>query len=693
MKTYHWATPLTSLPGVADKTAEKLAKLQAFSVGDLLLHFPHRYQDRTHLTPIVDVLPEQFVVVQGKIIEIKATSFRQKKRCQLTLADKCASLQIVFFHLHPALIQKWQPGVTLRCFGQAKRVKNKLQLLHPECEIIEEGAAMPGYLTPIYPLTSGLTQSWFRKTIDKILQGYQEEQGESDIFAQSLDKENMLSWHCALKSIHQPTPECDANALNERAHPAFKRLILEELFAHHLSLKKLKARNQAQKANNLVLSETHYNQFISNLAFTLTSAQQKVWQEIHHDLTQATPMLRLVQGDVGCGKTVIAALAMLTAVTNNMQVAMMVPTEILAAQHYQALCHWFEPLGIRCDLMTGKLKAKAKRLLNENCQLGLSHIVVGTHALFQESIKFNQLGLVIIDEQHRFGVHQRFALQEKGLSSLHPTYPHQLIMTATPIPRTLAISHYAHLDISTIDSLPAGRKPIQTLTIPQSRRLEIIARMAKVCENKQQVYWVCTLINESETLDCQAAEEVAKEIKAHLPQVGVGLVHGRLSSDEKEQIMHAFYQGEIQILVATTVIEVGVNVPDATLIVIENPERLGLAQLHQLRGRVGRGDKQSYCVLLYQAPCSEVAAARLRIMRESQDGFYIAQADLDLRGPGEILGTRQTGAVQFKVADLKRDENYLKAMPKMAKQLSALSNTQLEDIIQRWCPTNHYSQA
>lgn len=692
-KLFHWTTPLTSLTGVAEKTAEKLAKLGIATVGDLLLHFPSRYQDRTHLTPIIDILPEQYVVVQGKIIQCKASAFRQKKRCHITLMDKSASLQIVFFHFHPSMIQKWQPGVLLRCFGQVKLVANKLQLVHPECEVIEEGAFLPSFLTPIYPLTAGLTQSWFRKTIEKVLAGFTSCQ-ETDLFAEQLNTTYpILGWFDALKEIHQPSNESCPQALSEREHPAFKRLILEELFAYYVSMQRLKSQISTKLAIPLSLLDSLYEQFRKALPFALTASQEKVWQEIQTDLKKTSPMHRLVQGDVGCGKTVIAALTALCAVSNKMQVAIMVPTEILAAQHYEAFCQWFSPLGFRCDMMTGKLKVKEKRLLNENIQLGLSHIVIGTHALFQESIKFQQLGLVIIDEQHRFGVHQRFALHEKGLSSLEPNHPHQLVMTATPIPRTLAMSHYAHLDISTIETLPAGRKPITTLTIPQTRRQEVIEKITKICDAKQQVYWVCTLIEGSEKLDAQAASMVAEEIKSHLPQYSVGLIHGRLLEEEKSFMMQSFYEGKIQILVATTVIEVGVNAPEASLIVIENPERLGLAQLHQLRGRVGRGNHQSYCILLYQSPCSEVANARLRIMRESQDGFYIAQADLMLRGSGEILGTRQTGDLQFKAADLIRDEKILKEMPEIAKKLTTLPATYLDDIIQRWCPTNHYYQS
>lgn len=677
---------MITLKGVGTKIAEKLAKLQIFTVGDLLLHCPYRYEDRTRITPINQVQPDQLVVVQGEIIHVKMDKGR-KKRCMITLSDDTGALQLVFFHFQASQQQQWQLGVILRCFGQVNGERG-LQIVHPEYQVVKDENDHVGSLTPVYPSVAGLTQGWFRRTLPKLLSMLNLTIPNTDpLLAPLTGAYQMLPWLEALNTIHRPAPEIDHQALSLRQHPAYWRLIAEELLVNHLSLMRLREAAQARLAPRLTLAEKTSQAFLGNLPFQLTSAQEKVWQQIQTDIAQTIPMLRLVQGDVGCGKTVVAALAALTAVSSNVQVAFMAPTEILAEQHYTQLTAWFSPLGYRCELLTGKLKAKAKRSVLENITLGLANVVIGTHALFQETVSFHHLGLVIIDEQHRFGVHQRLSLQQKGS-------PHQLIMTATPIPRTLAMSHYAHLDISIIDSLPPGRQPITTLAIPQGRREEIIARMEKVCASGQQIYWVCTLIEESDTLTSQAAAVTAEQLQALLPHYSVGLVHGRMTSDEKESVMQAFYRGDLSILVATTVIEVGVNVPNATLMVIENPERLGLSQLHQLRGRVGRGKAQSYCILLYQSPLSQMAQARLQILRESCDGFVIAEADLALRGPGEILGTRQTGAIAFKIADLKRDKEFIKMLPSWGEKVSALlSSSQIEYLIQRWGVGSEYGEA
>ncbi|MBN9286516.1 MAG: ATP-dependent DNA helicase RecG [Gammaproteobacteria bacterium 39-13] len=681
------------LKGVGAKIAEKLEKLQIFSMGDLLLHCPFRYENRTQLTPISYLIPEQFAVVQGKIIDVKIVKAR-KKRCLITIVDKTGALQLLFFHFHAKQQEIWKVDMILRCFGQIKAGTRGLQIVHPEMEIIDKNQPMPSHLTPVYPTVAGLSQFWLRRTIYSLLDQYTERfKGQEDIFANQLSTlRPMLPWIESLNVIHRPLPEVDQEALIQRTHPAFSRLISEELICHHLSLQKIRQQAKARQATSLNVDESLLDAFLKNLPFALTSAQQHVWQDIRRDVALITPMLRLIQGDVGCGKTVVAALAAVAALSAGKQVAIMAPTEILAEQHYHQFNQWFLSLNFRCEFLSSKLKAKAKRNALENITLGLANIVIGTQALFQDDVQFNALGLIIIDEQHRFGVHQRLSLQIKGTTSLNPTCPHQLIMTATPIPRTLAMSHYAHLDISVIDGLPPGRQTITTLTIPQSRRDEIIERMNAVCERGQQVYWVCTLIEESDVLQCQAAEVAAQELQA-LVSHRVGLVHGRMETSEKESIMQAFYAGEISILVATTVIEVGVNVPNATLMVIENPERLGLAQLHQLRGRVGRGSEQSFCVLLYSAPLSEMAQSRLKIMRETADGFVIAEADLALRGPGEVLGVRQTGALQFKVADLVRDEEIVRAIPSWADKISHLSVPLLERMIQRWGFGGEYGQA
>ncbi|MGE3320116.1 MAG: ATP-dependent DNA helicase RecG, partial [Candidatus Berkiella sp.] len=671
----------------------KLAKLQIATIGDLLLHCPFRYEDRSHLTPIKDVLPDRACVIQGKILHSKADIARKKKRCVITLSDEQGGImQVVFFHY---LAQKtWENGTILRCYGQAKRVGTLMQMVHPEVEFIKDTmTTLPEHLTAVYPTVAGLSQGWLRKTIDKLLRTYQERfQNQTDIFANHLKEiVNMHNWVDALTTVHQPSNDNDIEALTSKKHPAFTRLIMEELFAHHASLLRLKQQTKAQLACALPHNESIHRSFVEKLPFKLTCAQLKAWHEIANDLAKETPMMRLVQGDVGCGKTIVAALSALQAITSGAQVAIMAPTEILAEQHLAHFTEWFSALGYRCELLVSKLKAKEKRSIKENITLGLTHVIIGTHALFQEDIQFNRVGLVIIDEQHRFGVHQRLALQTKGLSAKYSSHPHQLIMTATPIPRTLAMSQYSHLDISVIDSLPPGRQAITTLTIPQTRRDEMIERMRSVCQKGQQIYWVCALIEESEILTCQAAEDAAMLLQSALPEFRVGLVHGRMESDEKEAVMQAFYRNDIAILVATTVIEVGVNVPNATLMVIENPERFGLAQLHQLRGRVGRGLDASYCILLY-GNLSKMAQERLRILRETTDGFVIAEADLALRGPGEILGTRQTGAVSFKVADLQRDEELLEKIAEHAPTLPIPSH-HVERLIAKWLGVHDYAKA
>lgn len=691
MVTFEWFAPLTSIKGVGEKQAQRLAKLALFTQGDLLLHCPFRYEDRTHITPIKDIVPDKWVLIQGKITQLKVQT-KGKKRCTLTLADQSGTIKVVFFHFQSTQLQQWQIGKILRCFGQPK-LTSQLQLIHPDYEVFSEDALapLPVYLTAVYPTVAGISQFWLRKHINLLLDDYLIVQKNApDYFASTLDV-TMLKWNEALATIHRPLAE-QAQALIQRTHSAFTRLIAEELFAHRRGLKQIRANMNQHTANPLLVNSSLLNQFLKNLPFTLTQAQQQVWNSLKSDLEKTVPMLRLVQGDVGCGKTVVAALAALTALASHSQVALMAPTEILAEQHYQQFSAWFSVLGYRCQLLTGKLKTRARRSIQENVTLGLTHIVIGTHALFQEQLQFQDLGLVIIDEQHRFGVQQRLALQIKGLSARQANYPHQLVMTATPIPRTLAMSQYAHLDISVINSLPPGRQPITTVAMPQTRRDEIIERMKQLCEKGQQVYWVCTLINDSEQLTCQAAQASAQMLQAQLPFT-VGLIHGKMSCEEKETVMQGFYQGTIAVLVATTVIEVGVNVPNATLMIIENPERLGLAQLHQLRGRVGRGNSASFCILLYQPPLTEIAQARLKIMRESNDGFVIAEVDLQLRGPGEILGAKQTGAVQFKVADFHRDKPLIEKLPHWDKLLKTLPADEVEQIIQRWCTAHECAQA
>lgn len=691
---FHWHTPITQLKGVGEKTAEKLIKLQITTLGDLLLHCPFRYENRTHITPIGDLRVDQWCLIQAKVIKSHSVLYG-KKRARVVVQDQSGVLELLFFHFHPSQNTHWQAGNLLRCYGQIKASTNGLQIIHPEYMLLKDPQqALPSTLTPVYPTVAGLSQNLLRKMIHEALKAYtQHYQDQEDYFAKRFDPFiPMLSMTQALNQIHFPQANIDPQVFVNKEHPAFHRLILEELYVHHIALKRIREKNNNLSAPPLMVDKTLLQQFLSRLPFTLTHAQQTVWEQIKEDLTRSTPMLRLVQGDVGCGKTVVAALAALAALSQGKQVAIMVPTEILAEQHFAHFDQWFTELGFRCDVLTGKLKSKAKRLVKENITLGLLNIVIGTHALFQEDIQFADLGLVIIDEQHRFGVHQRLALQLKARTATKLQDAHQLIMTATPIPRTLAMSHYAHLDISIIDSLPPQRQPIKTIAISQQKRMEVINRIHAVCEKGQQVYWVCTLIVESEHLECQAAEITAEFLQSQLP-FKVGLVHGKLSAVEKEQVMQAFYKGQIAVLVATTVIEVGVNVPKATLMIIENPERLGLAQLHQLRGRVGRGSELSFCVLLYQPPLSQMAQERLKILRESSDGFVIAEADLALRGPGEILGLRQTGVNLFKIADLNRDRDWIKQLPRICEQIPAFLSHEIDDMIKRWSTLEQCAQA
>ncbi len=688
---FDWFAPISSLKGVGSKIAEKLSKLNIETMGDLLLHCPYRYENRTELTPIAKVTPEQFVLVQGHVLQIKLEG-KRKKRAIVTISDQTGVLTLLFFHFHSSMQSRYVEGALLRCFGQIKATMKGYQIIHPECEFIKENDPLPTHLTPLYPTVAGLSQGWLRRTIGNLLKTYTQYQNQTDQFANTLSSHlPMHSWVEALKTIHQPQPSDNIDALILRKHPAYNRLICEELVSHHISLARIKAHAKSRQSFAVTVDDKFLDDFLKTLPFQLTHAQNRVWSEIRQDMAQDKPMLRLVQGDVGSGKTIVAALSMLGVIAQHKQVAIMAPTEILAEQHLKHFSEWFAPFGFRCELLKCKLKAKPKRSVLENITLGLTHVVIGTHALFQDDVQFKELGLIVIDEQHRFGVHQRLALHVKGNTALNPCYPHQLIMTATPIPRTLAMSHYAHLDISVIDALPPGRKPITTLTVPQKRRDEIIERMKSVCASGQQVYWVCTLIEESETLQCQAAEVTATALQEHLPKVG--LVHGRMDALEKESVMQAFYKGDISVLVATTVIEVGVNVPNATLMVIENPERLGLAQLHQLRGRVGRGSDASFCVLLYQAPLSQMAQSRLRIMRETTDGFVIAEADLELRGPGEVLGVRQTGSLAFKIADLQRDKEMFESLEQWSQLLTTLTAPHIERMIQRWGVGTHFSQA
>ncbi|MEX1032382.1 MAG: ATP-dependent DNA helicase RecG [Cellvibrionaceae bacterium] len=657
------AIPLTQLKGIGESLAGKLAKLGLSTVQDLVFHLPFLYQDRTRVTPLGSLRPNVEAVIEG---EVRGCDVVYGKRRSLLclLQDNTGTVALRFYHFSNAQKQRLMPGTKLRCYGEPRRGAAGLEFYHPEYLHLDDVRSenLEQTLTPVYPTTEGVGQQRLRNIIQQALQLANEHSVPE--LLQNLPTENTGGLLDALRFLHSPPKNAPLDQLLEGQHPSQQRLAFEELLAHHLSLLKVRARIQTHKA--WPLDKDHFGDaFLQSLPFSLTTAQLRVATEIAEDLAKLFPMLRLVQGDVGSGKTLVAALAVLRAVACGTQAALMAPTEILAEQHRLNFCNWFVPLGIDVVAVTGRQKAADKREQLARVARGDAQVVIGTHALIQDIVSFAKLGLIIIDEQHRFGVQQRLNLRNKGDGIL----PHQLIMTATPIPRTLAMSAYADLDCSTIDELPPGRTPVETVVISNSRRDRVIARVSEACRQDRQAYWVCTLIEESEVLEAQAAEATAEELSLALPHLRIALLHGRVKTPEKERIMTAFKQGELDLLVATTVIEVGVDVPKASLMIIENPERLGLAQLHQLRGRVGRGSAASHCVLLYGSPLSKLAQARLRVMRNSNDGFVIAEKDLEIRGPGEVLGTRQTGELQLKIADLQRDAHLLEQVRKAASSL------------------------
>ena len=677
------SAPVTALKGVGEALALKLARLGIEQVSDLLFHLPLRYQDRTRLTPIGELRAGSEAVIEGEVTACDVVKGRRRSLL-VRLRDNSGILSLRFFHFSPAQQQQLRPGAVVRAFGEARAGATGLEIYHPEYRL-SGGSDTPvdEYFTPIYPTTEGLHQTRLRALTQQAL-GLLESDPDAlpEVIPDALRQRFRLpGLHASLQLLHQPPPDADMEQLSHGHHPATRRLALEELLAHQLSLREVRLRIQADGAPELPSGRNLQARFLAQLPFALTGAQGRVLEEIALDLARPAPMLRLVQGDVGSGKTVVAAMAALSALAGNCQAAIMAPTEILAEQHYRSFKAWFEPLGIEVAWLSGKLKGKARLDTKAAIADGRARMVVGTHALFQDDVHFQCLGLAIIDEQHRFGVHQRLALREKGEAG--GLTPHQLIMTATPIPRTLAMSAYADLDVSVIDELPPGRTPVKTVVVSDERRPEVVERIRRACSEGRQAYWVCTLIEESEALQCQAAEVTRDELTDALPELAIGLVHGRMKSGEKAEVMAAFQQGELDLLVATTVIEVGVDVPNASLMIIENPERLGLSQLHQLRGRVGRGSTESFCVLLYHPPLSKTSRQRLAVMRETTDGFRIAEKDLEIRGPGEVLGTRQTGLAQMKVADLERDGDLLDQVTALAKALQG--NKDITTVlVRRW---------
>ncbi len=673
--------PVTDLVGVGPGLMEKLGRLGVRRVWDLLFLLPLRYQDRTRVHRMGALTPGAEVVVEG-VVEHTELVLHRRRMLLVRISDGTGALLLRFFHFSAAQQQGFRVGARVRCFGEVRGSGLGFEMVHPEYRLLASTDPVPveAALTPVYPTTEGLTQTALRKLTDQALRGVD---AIPDYLPRELCAEHGFPPLAdALRLVHRPPPDAEVGRLVAGLHPAQRRFAFEELLAHHLAMLRLRAAITSQSAPVLCGDGGLRRRFLAALPFALTGAQQRVVAEIEQDVIQPHPMLRLVQGDVGSGKTVVAALAALMAVEAGWQAAIMAPTEILAEQHLANFRRWFEPLGLGVTALNGKLKARDRRLALEALASGASAVAVGTHALFQDGVAFARLALVVVDEQHRFGVHQRLALREKGVRD--GLVPHQLIMTATPIPRSLAMTAYADLDLSVIDEKPPGRQPVTTVALPNERRAEVVARVAEAARSGQQCYWVCTLVEESEVLQCEAAEATYAALAAALPELAIGLVHGRMKPDAKDAVMQAFKRGEIQLLVATTVIEVGVDVPNATLMIIEDADRLGLSQLHQLRGRIGRGSGKSACVLLYEPPLTEAARVRLKAMRDTDDGFEIARIDLEQRGPGEILGTRQTGMLQFRIADLGRDRELIPAVHAAARRLQRLAPDAAAALIERW---------
>jgi len=684
----HKNLPVTDLKGVGPRVAEHLKKININNVEDVLFHLPYRYEDRSRVVAIGALRPGQASVIEGVIDHAEVAFTRRGKSRRMLLchiSDGTGSILLRFFHFNKIQQNKLIKGCRLRCFGEARFGASSLEIIHPEYEqlISDEPIKTQDYLTPVYPTTEGVHQALLRRISDQVLSLINNENILQELIPEDLSKSfNLYSLKKALNYVHRPPTNADLGLLSDGLHASQQRLAFEELLAQHLSLQKVRQQTRRYESYPLQSKVDLIEKFVVALPFEMTAAQSRVNNIILQDMSKNHPMMRLVQGDVGSGKTVVAAMACIKSIESGYQAAMMAPTEILAEQHYQNFKNWLQPLGIEVAWLSGKLKGKKREQMLELIVSGKAAMIVGTHALFQKEVKFENLALVVVDEQHRFGVHQRLALREKG--EAEGRIPHQLIMTATPIPRSLAMTAYADLDYSVIDELPPGRTPVKTVVIPEDRRDEVIDRVKSACSQGKQSYWVCTLVEESEFLQCQAAEDTVIQLQQYLPDLKIGLVHGRMKPDEKEQVMQQFKQGEISLLVATTVIEVGVDVPNASLMIIENAERLGLSQLHQLRGRVGRGSEASHCVLMFKKPLSEHAKSRLSVMRETSSGFDIAKKDLELRGPGEVLGTRQTGLIQLRIADIVRDEPMLDNIKKMAQIISEKYEGNIDQIIDRW---------
>lgn len=677
--------PVIALKGVGNAMVDKLATLGIRTVQDVLFHLPFRYQDRTRLSPIASVHPGKEALVSGQVVQSEIVQ-RQRRSLLVHIRDSSGLLALRFFHFNQQQAAQFACGARVQCFGEIRHGRGNREMVHPEYRLLAPDTSMDvalnKTLTPFYHATEGVQQTTLRKLSDQALDLLSPETLPDYLHLGTFTVAGYPDLVTALKTVHRPPPDADVSALIDGLHPAHRRLAFEELIAHRLGLRLLRVKAQTREAPLIRPRGELLSALRASLSFNLTGAQDRVLLDVLNDMGSVSPMLRLVQGDVGSGKTIVAALAAAQAVESGFQVAIMAPTEILAEQHLLNFSEWFDPLDIGVAWLSGKMRLAQRRAAIESIAMGQQKIVVGTHALFQKDVQFTNLGLAVIDEQHRFGVHQRMALRNKG--ERNNVHPHQLIMTATPIPRTLAMTAYADLDVSVIDELPPGRKPVKTVALDNARRNEVIERVGAAIKEGRQVYWVCTLIEESEALQAEAAEDALNNLCELLPEHRIALVHGRLKPRDKEAIMQAFKQRELDLLVATTVIEVGVDVPNASLMIIENAERLGLSQLHQLRGRVGRGSALSSCILLYQGPLSNNARQRLGIMRETNDGFVIAKKDLLLRGAGEVLGTRQTGLTEFRIAELGRDDDLLDEVSNLADQLLAQRHESVDGLVNRW---------
>ena len=676
------STDLLDLKGVGEKGLIKLNKIGIRTVEDLLFHLPIRYQDKTKLTKISDLEPGNKYFIEG-VVEKSNIIFYKKRMFLVRLSDSSGFIQLRFFYFNKSQMRNFSEGQKVRCYGELRLANKVKEMVHPECEFIDRNniKKLDEYLTPVYPITEGLQQHRIRNIVRQSL--VMLESGKisfPEILPKKiLEKYNLVDINTALLSIHNPSGNESFEELVNSENINKKRLVFEELLAHQLIFKRIKALNKRLTSFKLDNNDEPIKKLISKLSFEPTKSQIVVMNEIIADMQKDMPMMRLVQGDVGCGKTLVALFAALHAISNGYQVAFMAPTEILSEQHYQSIKLMLKDFNINISILYSGIKAKEKETIIEDIKLGNTDLIIGTHALIQNQINFSNLALVIIDEQHKFGVHQRMTLTTKGKK--HDTFPHQLILTATPIPRTLAMSLYGNLEYSAINEMPKGRQDIDTIAISEDRRSEVLEKISSKCKDGSQVYWVCPLINESEVLECKAATNTYKELQSKLKNINIGLIHGRMKMAEKEEVMSNFRNKKIDVLVSTTIIEVGLDVPNATVIIIENSERMGLSQLHQLRGRVGRGNKKSSCILIFKSGLSELARKRIDILRKCSNGFDIAKEDLDLRGPGEILGKKQKGDINFKIANIARDYRFIEDTKDCAEKISSVAS---EKLARRW---------